>query len=341
MRKAQAYLFRRFREIAYVLTSLPILLALFVFAVIGLSSGSFVPVAVLIFLFLLSAMQKVAEWEIRRANFMLGTDFPITENWFGNPFFSWDGAKERVTSLRSWLALTYIFVGFFWALISFVLVVSGLAGIATMLSALGILALSNFSRSFEVIDGRDKFTGNISFLGDRGQFRLQFGESTEEGLIIDSGSISWDLNSNLGLVIGFVLVLLAVWLIPRIARTTALLVEAFLSGTLLPSVERALDKFSRSKKVSEREVREAMDKESLQPVLSELSKREREILALMAQGKSNSGIAKALYITEGSVEKHISNILSKLDIRVGDENHRRVLAVLTYLGIQPEQEQKG
>lgn len=338
MSKAKALLFRRVREIAYVLTSLPILVALFVFAVMGLSSGSFVPVAALIFLFLLSAMQKVAEWEIRRANFMLGTDFPITENWFGNPFFSWDGAKERVTSLRSWLALIYIFVGFFWALISFVLVVSGLAGIFTILSALGIIALSNFSRNFEVVDGGDKFTGSIRFLGDEGQFRLQFGESRENGLIIDFGSITWDLNSNLGLVFGFVLVLLALWLIPRIARTTALLVEAFLSGTLLPRVERTLDRINRSRKVSEREVREAMDKESLQSALSELSKREREILALMAQGKSNSGIAKSLYITEGSVEKHISNILSKLDLRVGDENHRRVLAVLTYLGIQPRKE---
>jgi len=341
MSKARALLFRRAREIAYVLTSLPILVALFVFAVIGLSSGSFVPVAVLIFLFLLSAMQKVAEWEIRRANYMLGTDFPIKENWFGNPFFSWDGAKERVTSLRSWLALIYIFVGFFWALISFVLVVSGLAGIFTMLSALGIIALSNFSRNFEVVDGGDKFTGSIRFLGDEGQFRLQFGESREDGLIIDSGSITWDLNSNLGLVFGLVLVLLALWLIPRIARTTALLVEAFLSGTLLPRAERALYRLSRSRNVSERQVREAMDKESLQPALSELSKREREILALMAQGKSNSGIAKTLYITEGSVEKHISNILSKLEIKVGDENHRRVLAVLTYLGIQPGHEQKG
>ena len=85
--------------------------------------------------------------------------------------------------------------------------------------------------------------------------------------------------------------------------------------------------------MSEREIREAMDKESLQPQLSELSKREREILALMAQGKSNSGIAKVLYITEGSVEKHISSILNKLDLAVEEENHRRVLAVLKYLGI--------
>jgi DNA-binding NarL/FixJ family response regulator len=53
----------------------------------------------------------------------------------------------------------------------------------------------------------------------------------------------------------------------------------------------------------------------------------------MAEGKSNAGIAKSLYITEGSVEKHVSSILSKLGLTVEAENHRRVLAVLTYLGL--------
>ena len=53
----------------------------------------------------------------------------------------------------------------------------------------------------------------------------------------------------------------------------------------------------------------------------------------MAQGKSNSGIAKSLYITEGSVEKHISSILSKLELNAEADSHRRVLAVLKYLGI--------
>jgi serine/threonine-protein kinase PknK len=111
--------------------------------------------------------------------------------------------------------------------------------------------------------------------------------------------------------------------------------EGFLSGTYLPKVEEQIAKWKSGKKVSERDIREAMKKESLQPQISELSNREREILALMAQGKSNAGIAKTLYITEGSVEKHISNILSKLELKTGDENHRRVLAVLAYLGIDP------
>ncbi|NBX28134.1 MAG: LuxR family transcriptional regulator, partial [Chitinophagia bacterium] len=66
-----------------------------------------------------------------------------------------------------------------------------------------------------------------------------------------------------------------------------------------------------SKKISERQVREAMQSQVLSQDMAGLSNREQEILALMAQGKTNAGIAKILYITEGSVEKHISNILSK------------------------------
>jgi DNA-binding NarL/FixJ family response regulator len=66
--------------------------------------------------------------------------------------------------------------------------------------------------------------------------------------------------------------------------------------------------------------------------LDELSPREREVLALMAEGRSNSAIAHELYVTEGTVEKHVRNILMKLRLPESDEVHRRVLAVLTFLG---------
>ena len=62
-----------------------------------------------------------------------------------------------------------------------------------------------------------------------------------------------------------------------------------------------------------------------------LTAREREVLALMAEGRSNSGIAEALWITEGAVEKHVRHILSKLDLPNHSGDHRRVLAVLQYL----------
>ena len=52
----------------------------------------------------------------------------------------------------------------------------------------------------------------------------------------------------------------------------------------------------------------------------------------MAEGRSNNGIAKHLYISEGAVEKNVRGILAKLDLPVSENDHRRVLAVLTYLG---------
>ena len=65
--------------------------------------------------------------------------------------------------------------------------------------------------------------------------------------------------------------------------------------------------------------------------LSMLTPREREVLSLMAEGRSNTGIAQQLVISDGAVEKHITSILTKLDLPVSDTEHRRVLAVLTYL----------
>jgi DNA-binding NarL/FixJ family response regulator len=65
--------------------------------------------------------------------------------------------------------------------------------------------------------------------------------------------------------------------------------------------------------------------------LGDLTPREREVLALMAEGRSNNGIAHRLYITEGAVEKHVRSILMKLHLPTTDDDHRRVLAVITFL----------
>ena len=65
--------------------------------------------------------------------------------------------------------------------------------------------------------------------------------------------------------------------------------------------------------------------------LERLTPREREVLGLMAEGRSNAGIAEALTLTVGAVEKHVANILMKLRLPPSDSDHRRVLAVLAYL----------
>ncbi|WP_042409026.1 response regulator [Streptacidiphilus carbonis] len=66
--------------------------------------------------------------------------------------------------------------------------------------------------------------------------------------------------------------------------------------------------------------------------LDRLTPRERDVLGLMAEGRSNAGIAEALSVSDSAVAKHINSILAKLDLPVADADHRRVLAVLRFLG---------
>jgi DNA-binding NarL/FixJ family response regulator len=65
--------------------------------------------------------------------------------------------------------------------------------------------------------------------------------------------------------------------------------------------------------------------------LSDLTERERQVLALMAEGRSNAGIAGQLWLAEGTVEKHVRHILAKLDLPETKDDHRRVLAVVAFL----------
>ena len=322
---------QRLRELLYLIVSLPITIVLFAIVVIGLNIGGLLPIAVLAFLFLLTIMEAIARFEIKRTNRMLRTDFQVVDNWFSHPFASWDGVKERVTSTRSWMAVGYVFIAFFWSLIGFTVAITGLAGVIGILVSIGLVAFINLNKSFKITDNGDTISGNVHlshFKSPLLEFNFDNNGST--------GTFAWSLQSWPAILFSLAFIFLSIWLVPKIARTNAKLVESLLSGTALPAVEAKFKKFFGGKKgtVSEREVREAMQSDALREELSDLSNREREILALMAQGKTNAGIAKTLYINESSVEKHISNILNKLGINGGDDTHRRVTAVLKYLGIK-------
>lgn len=79
-------------------------------------------------------------------------------------------------------------------------------------------------------------------------------------------------------------------------------------------------------------VRQLLGRTSRTSELERLTPREHEVLSLMAEGLSNAGIADELVVSLGAVEKHISNVFAKLDLNPVDHAHRRVLAVLTFLG---------
>jgi DNA-binding NarL/FixJ family response regulator len=78
-------------------------------------------------------------------------------------------------------------------------------------------------------------------------------------------------------------------------------------------------------------VRRMVDRPRLASPIEQLTNREREVLALMAEGLSNQGIADQLVVSVAAIERHVTNIFVKLDLRPTSEDHRRVLAVLQYL----------
>jgi DNA-binding NarL/FixJ family response regulator len=95
----------------------------------------------------------------------------------------------------------------------------------------------------------------------------------------------------------------------------------------------ALERISRGGSVVDPAlVQELVAQQGRNDPLAELTPREREVLALMAEGRSNSGIATRLWVTEGAVEKHVKSILAKLRQPATKDDHRRVLAVLAFLG---------
>jgi DNA-binding NarL/FixJ family response regulator len=78
-------------------------------------------------------------------------------------------------------------------------------------------------------------------------------------------------------------------------------------------------------------VRQLLARQRASDPLDRLTPREREVLGLMAEGRANAAIARTLAVSDAAVAKHIGNIFAKLDLASGEDGHRRVLAVLTYL----------
>jgi DNA-binding NarL/FixJ family response regulator len=125
----------------------------------------------------------------------------------------------------------------------------------------------------------------------------------------------------------------------EVVHAMTLLASGRRSGYLLKSrvadlVEflEAVDRVLRGSSVMDPAlVEELVATRQVEDPLAELTSREREVLALMAEGRTNAGIGRRLWITEGTVEKHVHSILTKLQLPETDDDHRRVLAVVTFL----------
>jgi DNA-binding NarL/FixJ family response regulator len=126
----------------------------------------------------------------------------------------------------------------------------------------------------------------------------------------------------------------------EVAHATTLLASGKRSGYLLKSRVANIEEFLESVEriirggsvVDPSLVVELIAARTADDPLEDLTNREREVLALMAEGRSNAGIARRLWVTEGTVEKHVHSVFVKLRLAETDDDHRRVLAVVAFLG---------
>jgi len=126
----------------------------------------------------------------------------------------------------------------------------------------------------------------------------------------------------------------------EVKHATTLLASGQRTGYLLKSRVANIDEFLESldrvchggSVIDPSLVVELLAARTAEDPLDSLTSREREVLGLMAEGRSNAGIARRLWVTEGTVEKHVHSILVKLRLPETDEDHRRVLAVIAFLG---------
>jgi DNA-binding NarL/FixJ family response regulator len=125
----------------------------------------------------------------------------------------------------------------------------------------------------------------------------------------------------------------------EVAHAMTLLASGSRSGYLLKSrvtdIDEFLDTLERlcrgGSVVDPSLVQQLVAAQRVDDPLEPLTPREREVLALMAEGRSNGGISRRLWVTEGTVENHVHNIMAKLRLPETDDDHRRVLAVITFL----------
>ena len=125
----------------------------------------------------------------------------------------------------------------------------------------------------------------------------------------------------------------------QVEQATDLLASGKGSGYLLKSRVTDVDEFIQTLErivkgasvVDPALVQELVAARRVNDPLDVLTQREREVLSLMAEGRSNAGIAHQLWVSEGTIEKHVSSILLKLDLPGTEDDHRRVLAVIAFL----------
>lgn len=223
---------KMFHDRLFIVTTFPVALLAFWLVQMTFWGGGFLPFMLLLLLALLTAAEYFVEFEIRRTNKIMNADIeqPVRP-WYSTPFWSWDGAKQRLTSSKAWFAIAYVFAAIFFSSIGVTILVFFWLSVAVLIFALGFITPSNWSWVFNL--NEQEATGKISFLVDPDKVQFAFNGTQS----IDSeipNQMTWVYTSGWTIAVCMLFILLNIFVIPVLAKHMRDVAANLLGANVLP-----------------------------------------------------------------------------------------------------------
>ena len=223
---------KMFHDRLFIVTTFPVALLAFWLVQMTFWGGGFLPFMLLLLLALLTAAEYFVEFEIRRTNKIMNADIeqPVRP-WYSTSFWSWDGAKQRLTSTKAWFAIAYVFAAIFFSSIGVTILVFFWLSVAVLIFALGVITPSNWSWVYNL--NEQEVTGKLSFLVDPD--KVQFTFNGTQG--IDSeipNQMTWVYTSGWTIAFCVLFILLNIFMIPVLAKHMRDVAANLLGANALP-----------------------------------------------------------------------------------------------------------
>lgn len=223
---------KMFHDRIFIVTTFPV--ALFAFWLVQMTfwGGGFLPFMLLLLLALLTAAEYFVEFEIRRTNKIMnaGIEQPVRP-WYSTPFWSWDGAKQRITSSKAWFAIAYVFAAIFFSSIGVAILVFFWISVAVLIFALGFITPSNWSWVYSLSE--PEAVGKLSFYVNSDKVQATFtGTQTIDSEI--PSQITWAYTSGWTVSLCLFFILLNIFVIPILAKHMRDLTANLLGANALP-----------------------------------------------------------------------------------------------------------
>ena len=207
---------KMFHDRLFIVSTFPIALLSFWLVKLTFWGGGFLPFMVLMLLALLTLAESFAAFEIRRTNKIMNSQIQQPERpWYSTPFWSWDGAKQRLTSSKAWFVIVYVFAAIFFSSIGVTLLAFFWLSIAVLIFAFGLITPSNWSWVFNL--NEQEAAGKLSLLIDPNKVQITFsGTQTIDSEI--PNQMTWGYTSGWTIAVCVIFILLNIFVIPVLAK---------------------------------------------------------------------------------------------------------------------------